>query len=119
MLPRDYALDSKSHAKYHSVNKKNSIKIDPNLIHKNENQINYNNKIYGIRFKNVDEKLPLYQKAFKGTLVSSRKKDLYSHILDRNKNNLSLKNNKINMINLDNMTVNLTEPNITNNLRIN
>jgi serine/threonine protein phosphatase PrpC len=115
MLPRDYALDSKSHAKYHSVNKKNSIMIDPNLIHKNENQINYNNKIYGIRFKNVDEKLPLYQKAFKGTLVSSRKKDLYSHILDRNKNNLSLKNNKINMINLENMS-NIIQNENANNL---
>ena len=115
MLTKDYTLDSKSHAKYHSVNKKNSIMIDPNLIHKNENQINYNNKIYGIRFKNTDEKLPLYQKAFKGTLVSSRKKDFYSHILDRNKNNISLKNNKINMLNLENMS-NIIQNENANNL---
>lgn len=115
MLTKDYTLDSKSHAKYHSVNKKNSIMIDPNLIHKNENQINYNNKIYGMRFKNTDEKLPLYQKAFKGTLVSSRKKDFYSHILDRNKNNISLKNNKINMLNLESMS-NIIQNENANNL---
>ena len=115
MLAKDYTLDSKSHAKYHSVNKKNSIMIAPNLINKNEQQINYNNKIYGIRVKSVDEKLPLYQKAFKGTLVSSRKKDFYSHILDRNKNNISLKNNKIKMLNLESMS-NFIQNENSNNL---
>ena len=114
MLNNDYNLDSKSHAKYHSVNKKNTLMIDPNLIHKNENQNNYN-KIYSIRVKSVDDKLPLYQKAFKGTLVSSRKKDFYSHILDRNKNNISLKNNKINMINLERMS-NIIQNETANNL---
>ena len=115
MLAKDYTLDSKSHAKYHSVNKKNSIMIDPNLINKNENQINFNNKIYGIKVKNIDEKLPLYQKAFKGTLSSSRKKDFYSHILDRNKNNISLKNNKIKMLNLESMS-NFIQNENSNNL---
>ena len=115
MLTNDYTLDGKGHAKYHSVNKKNSIMIDPNLIHKNENQINYNNKIYGLRVKNVEDKLPLYQKAFKGTLISSRKKDFYSHILDRNRNNISLKNNKMNMLNLENMS-NIIQNENSNNL---
>ena len=89
--------------------------IDPNLINKNENQINFNNKIYGIKVKNIDEKLPLYQKAFKGTLSSSRKKDFYSHILDRNKNNISLKNNKIKMLNLESMS-NFIQNENSNNL---
>jgi hypothetical protein len=115
ILTKEYTLDSKSHKKYHSVNKKNSIMIDPNLIHKNEQQINYNNKIYGIRVKSVDEKLPLYQKAFKGTLISSRKKDFYSHILERNKNNISLKNNKIKMLNLESMS-NFIQNENSNNL---
>ena len=115
MLTNDYTVDGKNHAKYHSVNKKNTIMIDPNLFHKKENQINYNNKIYGIRVKNVEDKLPLYQKAFKGTLVSSRKKDLYSHILERNKNNISLKNNRINMLNLENMS-NIIQNENANNL---
>ena len=114
MLTKEYTLDSKSHKKYHSVNKKNSIMIAPNLINKNEQQINYNNKIYGIRVKSVDEKLPLYQKAFKGTLVSSRKKDFYSHILERNKNNISIKNNKINMLNLENMSNIIQNENVNN-----
>ena len=92
-----------NYIKFHSVNKKNNILTDTNLIHNNEKQINKNDKIYNMRLKSVDDKLPLYQKAFKGTLSSQKNKEIYTRISDRNKkNNISLNNKKINRITYDN-----------------
>ena len=73
--------------KYHSVNKKNTILLDNNIINNNSYQV-HNNNMCDIRLKSVENKIPLYQKAFNNT-----------NILERNSNNnLYLNNNQLNIL---------------------
>ena len=82
------SIEDKKYFNYFSVNKKNSILIDTNYIN-NQKEINSKDTMNNLRLNSVDKKLPLYQKTFKNI-----------NILDRN-NNISLNNNKLNIISLN------------------
>ena len=82
------SIEDKKYFNYFSVNKKNSILIDTNYIN-NQKEINSKDTKNNLRLNSVDKKLPLYQKTFKNI-----------NILDRN-NNISLNNNKLNIVSLN------------------
>lgn len=68
-----------NYLQYYSVNKKDSLLINNNYVNNSAKQINKNNNKYYLKLKPVENKLPLYQKAYKG-----------KNILERNKDNNSL-----------------------------
>ena len=68
-----------NYLQYYSVNKKDSLLINNNYVNNSAKQINKNNNKYYLNLKPVENKLPLYQKAYKG-----------KNFLERNKDNKSL-----------------------------
>ena len=101
-------LENKHYLKYFSVNKKNTLQTENNNINNSVKQINKGDRTLNLRLKSVENKLPLYQKAFKN-----------SHILERNKNDNFPLNNKINILTYDNIS-NVVKDNINiikNNLK--
>lgn len=81
-------LENKHYIKYFSVNKKNTLQIENNFINNSAKQIN--KRELNLRLKSVENKLPLYKKAFRN-----------SNILERNKKENFLLNNKLNIITYD------------------
>ena len=74
-----------NYLQYYSVNKKDSLLINNNYVNNSAKQINKNNNKYYLNLKPVENKLPLYQKAYKG-----------KNFLERNKDN-----NSLNILTLD------------------
>ena len=71
--------NKRNYLQYYSVNKKDSLLINNNYVNNSAKQINKNNNKYYLNLKPVENKLPLYQKAYKG-----------KNFLERNKDNKSL-----------------------------
>ena len=79
-------IDDKKNFNYFSINKKNAILIDTNYIN-TQKEIDSKKAMSNIRLKSVENKLPLYQKAIINTGLD--------------KNNISLNNNKFNIMTYD------------------
>ena len=96
MIPlSNNSMVDKKYFNYFSVNKKNSVLIDTNYIN-SQKEIDIKKNMNNIRLKSVENKLPLYQKAFKK-----------SNISNRNNNENSLNNNKLNILTYDKIPNNI------------
>ena len=96
MIPlSNNSIDDKKYFNYFSVNKKNSVLIDINHIN-SQKELDSKKNMNNIRLKSVENKLPLYQKAFKK-----------SNISNRNNNENSLNNNKLNILTYDKIPNNI------------
>lgn len=95
----DHLTVDNNYIKFYSVNKKDSLR-DNNLINKSSKQINNITDSYNI--KTTENKLPLYQKAYKNKNILERNK---KDSLSLNKINLLTYEKKTNLIKKDNINL--------------